>query len=237
MNAEQFASKLESRILSTCLNYSTIQCACYEAKEFGFAAVTVFPNMIEMCSEILNGTQVKLNALLSYPHGGMTIAQKADEAIDAAGRGAQGVQFVINTREVLSGNWDYIYEEMRTIKEAVPKNVLVKAVFECEYYSDDAIIHTCGAAERAGIDWIVTSTGEYCFIDENKQDIPIVTSMNDVDLILRTVGKTINVQAEGNIDHLDLAISYLEKGVNRVSSSKAAALYKAYKSEGARTHV
>jgi deoxyribose-phosphate aldolase len=193
--------------------------------------------MIEMCGEILAGSDVKISALVSYPHGGMTIRQKADEAIDAVSLGAEEIQFVINTREVLSGNWDYIYEEMKMIREAVPENTAVKAVIECEYYSDDEIANACRAALKADIDWIVTSTGEYCYVDENKNDIPIVTSLHDIELIRNTVGSKIKIQAEGNIDSLELAISFFEHGVSRVSSSRAAAIYKEFLAGGAIINV
>jgi deoxyribose-phosphate aldolase len=237
MDGREFASKLESRIPTSCLDYSAVRCACYEAVKYGFAALTAFPNMLGMCSEILQGSGVRLCALVSYPHGGLTIEQKAEEAADAVENGADEVQFVINTREVLSGNYGYICEEMKAVKRAVPENITVKAVLECEYYQDNEIEGACVSAVEAGIGFVVTSTGEYVSVDKNKNDVPIVTSLHDVEIIKKAVDGKVRIQAEGHIDSLETALPFLGTGVHRVSSGCPEKLLKDFSGQGDDTNV
>ena len=83
MKLDEFISRLESRILSTDVDYPNITNLCYEAKEYGIQTVTVFPNMLDMCRKVIGHASVALWARSSYAHGGMSTEQKLRECINA----------------------------------------------------------------------------------------------------------------------------------------------------------
>lgn len=218
MKLDEFISRLESRILSTDVDYPNITNLCYEAKEYGIQTVTVFPNMLDMCRKVIGHASVALCALSSYPHGGMSTEQKVRECINAVAYGAKEVEVVGNTRETKSFSYDYIRNEMQKVKEAVGKDILVKFIIEIEYLSDEEAVLACKAAMEAGIDYIVTSTGEYCTLDEKNNDVMLIPTEKEVRLIRDTVRDTVHIQAEGNIVDTKTALALLKAGADRIST-------------------
>ena len=61
--------------------------------------------MIELCQDVLEGSDVAINSVISYPHGGFTIEQKAAEIREVVSLGVQEVEVVFNTREAKSHHW------------------------------------------------------------------------------------------------------------------------------------
>lgn len=209
---------IEFRIYETPKSYDSVRCLCYEAKEKKAKSIQVFPCMIDLCKKMLVGSDVEINAVISYPHGGFTIEQKAAEAKEAVEKGAANVEVVVNTREIKSHNFDYIYKEMKTVKDALPKETIVKFNIEIECLTDEEVIETAKTALRAGIDYISTSTGLYHALDENRNDVPLVASPKDVRLIKEATEGKIKVQAEGYISTTEIAEELIAAGADIIST-------------------
>ncbi len=228
MDKKILAATVESRIYESPKTYDSVRYLCYEAKTFGFHSVQVFPNMIEMCTEILDGSDVKICALGAYPHGGMTIEQKAFEARDSVAKGAQELDIVINTREIKNANTQYLIREMKAVREAVP-NAVVKFNIEIEYLNRDEIALACRCAKEAGVDYITTSTGLYHIVDENLNDVPLVCKVEDIAYIKRCLaGSSVKIQACGYIDNAQLAQQLLEAGADRIATEYALNVMKSF---------
>ncbi|MEA4895582.1 MAG: deoxyribose-phosphate aldolase [Oscillospiraceae bacterium] len=219
------ASVIETRIYETIKTYDALKCLCYEAKELGMQSVQVFPCMIKLCRGTLKGSGVAVNALISYPHGGFTIDQKATEAKEAVNNGADMVEVVVNTREIKSHNYGYIAREMRAVREAVP-TATVKFNIEIESLTDEEAAETCKVAVESGIDIISTSTGLYHTLDENKNDVPLVTSVHEVELLKKAADGKLKIQAEGYISTPEIAEKLLSAGADIISTEYAAAVLK-----------
>lgn len=225
MKIEQLAGKIESRILDMTVDYPNVKTLCYEAIRYGFCAVQVFPCMIDMCRDVLSGSDVAINSVISYPHGGFTIEQKAEEIKDAIEHGAQEVEMVFNTREAKSHNWDYIENEMKSALGAAARRALVKVIIEIECLTDDEVKKTCEIAAEVGVDYIVTSTGLYHALDENRQDILLVANKKDISLIKSVVGDKVKIQAQGYISTPEIAEEVLDAGADRVTTEYALQVY------------
>lgn len=217
---------IETRIYETPKSYDSVKCLCYEAKELGLKSVQIFPCMIGCCREVLKGSDVEINALISYPHGGFTIGQKVAEAEEAVRKGASAVEAVVNTREIKSHNYEYVYEEMVAVKNALPDNVTVKFNIEMECLTEEEAAETASIAVKAGIDYLSTSTGLYHALDENKNDVPLAVSPRDVKLLKRVVGDRVKIQAEGYISEPELAESLISAGADMISTEYAASVMK-----------
>lgn len=229
MNKNELASRLESRILDMTVDYPNVTNLCYEAIRYGFCAVQVFPCMITMCKDVLAGSDVAINALISYPHGGLTIEQKAAEIRDAIELGATEVEFVINTRVAKSHQWKYLLDEMEAAVKAADQKALTKAIIEIECLTDNEASEVCRIAVKAGIDYIVTSTGLYHALDENRHDIPLVANKKDISLIKDVVGDSVKIQAQGYISTPEIAHELVNAGAERISTEFAKEVYLATK--------
>ena len=89
MDKKTFASKLENRVFDMDVHDTDVSNACYEAMYHGLASVQVFPVMIEECAKLLKGSEVKIAALIDYPHGVFPPEIKKMEILDAKKRGAE----------------------------------------------------------------------------------------------------------------------------------------------------
>ncbi|MEG2626223.1 MAG: deoxyribose-phosphate aldolase, partial [Christensenella sp.] len=218
MKREELAKKIESRIFDINIDYPNVTNLCYEAERYGFCAVQVFPCMVELCVKTIQAPDIKVNALISYPHGGFSIEQKAAEVKDAVKKGATEVEVVMNTREAKTHNYDYIEREMKAVMDAANGKATVKFIIEIEVLTDEEATETCKAAVRAGVDYIVTSTGLYHTLDENKNDVPLYANEKDIKLIRAAVGDKVKIQAQGYISSAALAEKLLTAGADRITT-------------------
>lgn len=212
---------IESRIYETPKTYDSVKCLCLEAIRDGLASVQVFPSMIELCKKTLRGSDVCISALISYPHGDFTVEQKLAEAREAAEKGAGAVEVVMNTREVKSGNYDYILNEMKTLREGLPKEITVKFNIEIECLTEEEAKKTAEIAREAGIDYISTSTGLYHALDENRNDVELTASPAEVRLLKEASGGAVKIQSVGYIRTAELAEELIAAGADLISTEYA----------------
>ena len=222
MTKEQLAKTIETRVYETPKTFDSVRYLCYEATAYGFHSVQIFPNMLAVAHDILDGSEVKITALGAYPHGGMTIGQKAFEAADSAAKGADEIEMMVNTRMIKNKDKDYVVAEMKAVKAAVPSDVVVKFNIEIEYLNREEIALTCEAAKEAGIDYISMTTGLYHTMGANKNDVPLTCKVDDVAYLKQCLeGSNVKIQAVGYIDNADLAKQLHDAGAERIATEYA----------------
>ena len=220
MTRKELAAKIVSRIFDSDLRRECVSNLCYEAREYGFAGVQVFPIMIGHCKQILTGTPVKIGSVVTYPHGIFPAGLKVFEAKDCVAEGADEVVVSMNCIALNSGMPVVVEQEMRAVREALPHHI-VKFILETEFLREDKIVAACEAAVAAGIDCLVTSTGLYNTLDEQKNDVPIRTAPEEVTLIKGVVGDKVKIQAQGNIDSAELAAMLIDAGADYIGTRHA----------------
>lgn len=217
MENKLFFNKIINRIYDADVNYKNVSNVCYEAKEYGFIGVEVFPNMIELAKKTINGANINICATITYPHGTFTAEQKSFEIQDAISAGADEVEVCINNLNVRSENWELVEKEMRVIRES-SKDKSVSIIIETEYLIDAHIVRCCEIAKKHKIDCIITSTGLYSTLDDNKNDVPIQTTVEEVKLIKGVVGNTVKIRAQGNIDSYQMAKELIDAGADMIGT-------------------
>ena len=131
---------------------------CKEAKEYDFASVCVNPCWIETARKELAGSDVNVCVVIGFPLGAMTSASKVFEAKDAIERGADEVDMVLNVGWLKDGDDAAVTNEIKAVKEAVGSHVL-KVIIEACLLTNDEKVRACQDAEKAGADFVKTSTG------------------------------------------------------------------------------
>lgn len=181
---------------------------CREAREYDFASVCVNPCWIETAKKELEGTDVNVCVVIGFPLGAMSSASKAFEAEDAVKRGADEVDMVINVGMLKDGNDAYVIDEIKACKKAVGSRVL-KVIIEACLLTDDEKVRACRDAEKAGADFVKTSTG---FSTGG-------ATVHDVELMKKTVGDRLKVKASGGIRTKDEMDAMIEAGADRIGTS------------------
>jgi deoxyribose-phosphate aldolase len=124
-------------------------------------AVCVYHDMIETAKDALQGTGVPVAAVSTgFPAGLSPFRLRVSEIIESVAAGADEIDIVISRRHVLTQNWQALYDEMRTFREACG-DAHVKAILATgELGSLRNVARASWVCMMAGADFIKTSTGK-----------------------------------------------------------------------------
>lgn len=153
---------------------------------------------------------VKIAVVVGFPLGAMTTRAKAYEAKCAIEDGASEIDMVIAIGRLKDKDYDYVLDDIKAVKEAIGDKTL-KVIIETCLLTDEEKIKACELSEKAGADFVKTSTG---FSTGG-------ATVADVSLMKKTVGDKLKVKASGGIHTRDEAISLVEAGADRIGASKS----------------
>lgn len=219
----QMAKLIDQTLLRPEASYAAIEEHCRTALRYGFKTVAINNAPIPLAKKILEGSQVLIDAAISFPLGQCTTQVKVFEAIDAIEKGAGEVDYVTNVSAVKSGDWELVLDEMRRIADAChERGIPVKVIFENCYLNDDEKKRLCDTALIARPDFIKTSTG---FGTGG-------ATVADVRLMKAQVGQEIAIKAAGGIRTLESALQMLEAGASRIGTSRGVEIVEELKKQG-----
>jgi len=195
---------------------------CEEAKEYGFGAVMLNPCYVELAHSRLEGTGVKVGTVIGFPLGATLASVKRFEAAEALRLGAAEIDMVQNIGALKSGNRELVSEEIRVLAElAHERGALLKVILEMGLLSEEEKAIACELGERAGADFVKTSTG---FLGGG-------ATVQDVTLMRRTV--KIGVKASGGIRSAADAKAMIEAGAGRLGTSAGVNIVRELRGEAA----
>ncbi|MEA4912439.1 MAG: deoxyribose-phosphate aldolase [Oscillospiraceae bacterium] len=223
MDKTVFSHMLENRIFINDVNYAAIKNLCYEAMDLGMRSVQVFPSAVKMCRQTIGNRSVIITALIAYPQGQYTAQMKVFELKDALQKGADAFDVAINTQELKSGNHAAVREEMRAVVLAA-QGAPVLFLLQTEFLTDEEIKAATRLAKESGAYGVVTSTGNYNMLDAEKNDLPIKTTVHEIEVIKSVSGSDLLVQAQGNILDIRHARELIEAGADILGSRCASKL-------------
>ena len=186
-----------------------IEKLCDEAKEYEFYAVCVNSHWTEFCARRLQGTNVKVAAVVGFPLGAMATRVKAFEARHAAELGAHEIDMVLNIGELRAGHHDVVRNDIAAVVRATRPGVLTKVILETSMLSDEQKIIACEIAKDVGADFVKTSTG---FGGGG-------ATVHDIALMRRTVGPKMGVKASGGVRDRAAALAMIQAGATRIGTS------------------
>lgn len=125
------------------------------------AAVCVYPNHVKTAKQVLKDSPVKIASVATaFPSGNSTLQIKLDDTRLAIDSGADEVDMVISRGEFLKGNYNFVFDEIATIKNACGKARLKVILETGELSTLDNVRKASEIAIHAGADFIKTSTGK-----------------------------------------------------------------------------
>lgn len=229
MTKNEIAGIIDHTNLSACAVESDIEKLCAEAAEHKFCSVCVNPSFVQFAAEKLAGTGVKVCTVIGFPLGADTVDNKAASAAVAVDEGADEIDMVQNLALVKQGKWDELVDEIRAVVDA-SKSVenrepaLVKVILETCYLSDEEIVRSCECAEKAGADFVKTSTGFAILKGADGKLLPNGATVHAVSLMAKTVGKRLGVKASGGVHNYEEACAMVEAGATRIGASAGIAI-------------
>ena len=209
LSATELAGMIDHTLLTPEATHNDVAKLVADAKKYGTWSVCVSPSMLPLN---LDMGDVHLAVVCGFPSGKHTSAVKAAEAREAIAAGAEEVDMVINLGLVKEGRWEDVTALEADV--AVPAaGKILKVIIESAVLTDDEIVRACQAAEKAGADFVKTSTG---FHPRGGASVEAVKVMAD------TVGGRLGVKASGGIRDYQTACAMVEAGATRLGVSSTA---------------
>lgn len=117
-------SKIVSANLNLFASNGDICSQCDAAIAHEFLSILVYPTSVSFCANLLQNTNLRLDAVVAYPHGRSTIESKIAEISQVANFGADAVTVFINYSALRAGEKNIITEEIQALAQASQKNDL-----------------------------------------------------------------------------------------------------------------
>ena len=209
---EELASKIDHTLLKADATPAQVRELCGQALEYGFASVCVNSLFVPLAAELLNGSDVKVCAVVGFPLGAMSTAAKAFETEQAVRGGAREIDMVIPVGLLKSGGDGDVFEDIKAVVKAAGE-AAVKVIIETCLLTDNEKERVCALCREAGASFVKTSTG---FSTGG-------ATAEDVRLMKRASGGLL-VKASGGIRTLDDALKMLEAGADRLGLSASVAI-------------
>lgn len=199
---------IDHTVLSQDADEKKIDKLIAEAKEHDFASVCVNSCWTKKCAEALKDSDVNVCVVVGFPLGAMDTKSKAFETKTAIENGADEIDMVINVGWLKSGRYSDVENDIREVKKACGDKHL-KVIIECCLLTDEEKVMACKLSEKAGADFVKTSTG---FSKSG-------ATVEDVALMRKTVGDRLGVKAAGGIRDGKTAVAMIKAGASRLGCS------------------
>ncbi len=204
---EQVAKAIDHAVLKPFATDQDIIDGARMCAERGVASMCVRPADVSLAARELKESGVPVSVVVGFPHGSNRPEVKALEAKLAIEDGAREIDMVMNIGKFLSGDHGFVQKDIEAVvAEAKPRGVIVKVILETGYLKEEQIARACTIAEAAGADYVKTSTG----FGEGSATPAII------DIMMKTVGKTMGVKASGRVRSWETAVGYLKQGCKRL---------------------
>ncbi len=206
---EEFPRMVDISAVKTDSTWDEVLQSVEAARKYNIKCVFAMPMFTPKLKEMLKDTpDVLLGGTAGFPSGADTTATKVAAAKELLSMGCDEIDIVIAVGALKSGQLQYVYDDVRAVREVVTDKPL-KTILEVTCLTDDEI--KCGAeiAVRAGADYVKTGTGW----------MTNPTTLHHVRLIRETVGDTVKIKAAGGINTLEFIDELIGAGCSRFGLS------------------
>jgi len=125
------------------------------------AAVCVYHAFVETACEALEGSGIPVAAVSTgFPHGLSPLKARREEIRASVEAGAGEIDVVITRAHVLTGNWEALYDEVRSFRETCGDAHLKTILATGELGPLVDVARASQVCMMAGADFIKTSTGK-----------------------------------------------------------------------------
>jgi deoxyribose-phosphate aldolase len=125
------------------------------------AAVCVYHALVPTAVEALRGSELPVAAVSTgFPAGLSPLEQRVAEIRASVEAGAREIDVVITRAHVLTGNWQALYDEVRTFRETCGEAHLKTILATGELSTLTNVARASWVCMMAGADFIKTSTGK-----------------------------------------------------------------------------
>jgi len=211
------AKTIDHSLLKPEMTRTQVAEGCEIAKKYDVASVCCKPSDVTFCADLLNGTDVEVGTVVGFPHGSSTTATKVFETQKAIIDGATEIDMVLNIGLLKSGEYIEVERDIAAVVAAAAGK-MVKVILENAYLTDEEKVIACKLTEKAGAQYVKTSTGY----------APTGATLEDVRLMRSSVSPHMKVKSAGGVRTLDALVDMLDAGVTRSGATTTSVMLDEY---------
>ena len=204
---------IDHTLLNAEATLAQIHKLCDEAIAYKFATVCINPSYASAAAKILEKSDVKVCTVVGFPLGATSTKSKVEEAKQAVKDGASEIDMVLHQGQLKSKEFQYVENDIRAVKNCIGTHTL-KVILEICNLTDEEIAEACQIAERAGADFVKTSTG---FGSHG-------ATLKAVQIMKENISSRVQIKASGGIRDSKTAQQYINIGVTRIGASSGIAI-------------
>lgn len=204
-------NKVDFTLLDARATNADLEKMCDIAYKHSYYSVCVNPSNVSFVNGYIGknfGGNLKVVCVVGFPLGSNTTSAKVFEIKEALQNGADEIDCVINIGKLKEGNFAYLKNEIKKLRQACKKNVL-KLIIETCYLTENEIVKISKICAGFKVDFIKTSTGF---------GIGGAT-VKDIKMIYDTVKGSCKIKASGGIRNREFAVEFLNAGASRIGTS------------------
>jgi deoxyribose-phosphate aldolase len=204
------ASLIDHTLLKPEATRTDIMRICEEARQYNFASVCINPCWVSAAAQALEGSTVRVCTVIGFPLGANDPRTKIAETELALCQGAKEIDMVQNVGALRSRDYHWVYKEIGDLAEVAHcYGGFLKVILETSLLTDEEKVIACQLSQQSHADFVKTSTG---FSNGG-------ATVEDVELMRRTVGEKMGVKASGGIRTLENLRQMVAAGANRIGAS------------------
>ena len=214
MDVKEILAHCDHTLLKQESTWAQIKEVCDDGKKYNCASICIPAAYVKACAEYV-GNSLKICTVIGFPHGSNETAVKVFEAERAMDAGATELDMVLNIGRLLSGEEDYVRQDIQAVVEAAhARGAIVKVILENAYLSDEQKVLACRLCAEAGAEFVKTSTGY----------APSGATLEDVRLMRASVPDRMQVKAAGGVRTLDALLAFRAAGCARCGATATEAI-------------
>jgi deoxyribose-phosphate aldolase len=217
-------NKQQLQLILNCIDLTTLEGKdndkkaielCKQARSFSdngadipnVAAVCFYPPFAEVAKSQLKETGIQVACVAgAFPSGQSPLELRVKEVEYAVAKGADEIDMVISRGKFLEGDYDFVYNEVKAIKEACGESHLKVILETGELQSSANIKLASEIAIAAGANFIKTSTGK---MSPAATLEAFYVMLNVIKEHFNKTGQMIGIKPAGGISDVDVAKQYI----------------------------
>jgi deoxyribose-phosphate aldolase len=191
----------------------TVELGAAEAIKYNIRTICTSCNFIPLYKKFLEGTDIMVGGVFSYPWGDMSIEAKKAELTKVIELGADTLDGVINLSYLKSG---MMYELEKELCELVAfarnqkAGIEIKFIVECIFVTDEELCAAARLIKKSGADFIKTQTGW----------APPGPTARQIRLIREAVGPDFGIKGcARSTGTIEGAVEFFEAGANIIGEA------------------
>lgn len=185
-----------------------------QAIEYGFYDISVMPAWIPIINKAFPNNPIIIDPAIGFPLGTVSTDEKVRETewvLNQLPKSAE-IDMVMNISMLKSRQYDLVIDDIRSVVLAAAGHT-VKVIIEAPILTSDEIIIASLLCQKAGADFVKTSTGFNHFSGWR------TSTPDDVWLIRSAIGDQMKIKISGGIKTLEQALDALEAGADRIGTA------------------